>query len=378
MLENLICREIEACDGWIPFDRFMELALYAPGLGYYERERVFGADGDFVTAAEMGSWLASGLADLVKWSLEQLGKPGQWVLIEQGGGAGATLVRLLLLLEHLGVEPPERVIEIERSAWLRNRQQELFERHGLSVEQYADAAALTGLENVVFFSNELPDAFPVRSFRWRHERLWERGVVCTDSGFAWHEVPMTLEGPEIPDRMRSGWPDGYISEWNPNLDPWQRDLASMIKRGIMITVDYGYRCREYYRPGRATGTLMAHHRHTAQEDVLAAPGTRDITAHVDFTALARSGLRYGIRPLLWTTQGAWLAHSPTVQALVRELASERSSESMTMLAYAKRLMLPTGMGELFKLLVQGTHEWPRPPYLGSVDRLARLDLEPAS
>ncbi|RMG91281.1 MAG: SAM-dependent methyltransferase [Zetaproteobacteria bacterium] len=378
MLEDLIRREIEAHDGWVPFERFMELALYAPGLGYYERERVFGADGDFITAAEMGSWLAGGLVDLVKWSLDQLGKPRQWILMEQGGGSGMTLVRLVLLLEQMGVSPPERVIEIERSAWLRRQQQELFKKHGLSVEQHADQTGLNGLENVVFFSNELPDAFPVRCFKWEHEVLWERGVTCTDSGFAWHEIPLASGGPDIPRHLKSDWPDGYVSEWNPNLDPWQETLANMIERGIMITVDYGYRCQEYYRPGRATGTLIAHHRHRVEEDVLAAPGTKDITAHVDFTALARSGLRHGIHPLLWTTQGAWLAHSPTVQTLVHALADERSTNSMSMLAYAKRLMLPSGMGELFKLLIQGTHAWSVPPYLSSVNRLGRLGLDSTS
>lgn len=373
-LSHLIRQKIHAAGGFIPFDRFMRTALYEPDLGYYESARVFGAKGDFVTAPEMGPWLALGLADLVYWGWQQLGRPADWTLLEQGTGQGRLLADLLGLIAQLDMTPPARVIAVERSQQMRQRQQHLFAARGLEVEQYASLDELGPLDPCLFFSNELPDAMPVRCFHWRDGVMFERGVGTDGDAFVWSDAPAPVDdGPTVDAGLTAAWPDGYISEWNPNLQPWQRQLAGVVRHGYLFTIDYGYGAAEYYRPERVRGTLLAHLGHQTSEDVLASPGSRDITAHVDFTALARAGMAAGLPPISWMGQGAWLAQSPLVQQAVQAMAAANRPEDIALLAHAKRMLLPTGMGEMFKLLIQATGmPASRPDYLGSFDRLAAL------
>jgi len=352
MLETRIRQHIDAHGGIIGFDDFMRMALYEPGLGYYETAPVFGARGDYITAADMGPWLACGFFDLLHWGWQALGRPPEWTLIEQGGGNGALLCRLLDLLHDADMPAPTRVIEIEISAHLRHLQTVQFAGKGHDVIHARRLSELEPMENVLFISNELPDAFPVRCFHWRNGRSYERAVSHDKTHFFWldTDVPSDIS---LPESITAQWPDGYCSEWCPELLLWQQQLARLVTRGLIFTVDYGYAAREYYRPGRTQGTLLAHHQHHVSEDILTHIGQQDITAHVDFSALAEAGRKHQLHPLLWMSQGGWLAQSPAVQSLVQQLSMSRSTASMAMLAHAKRLMLPFGMGETFKLLIQG-------------------------
>jgi SAM-dependent MidA family methyltransferase len=223
-------------------------------------------------------------------------------------------------------------------------------------------------------SNELPDAFPVRCFRWKENQFFERGVVSGPDGFDWQDADQPLvDGPDIAKELLDAMPDDYFSEWNPNLAGWQQDLSAVVQSGFVFCVDYGYSQQEYYRPGRVEGSLLAHIKQQVSEDVLVDPGEQDITAHIDFTALKQAGETVGFESLLWMSQGGWLAQSPSVQAFIQSLAGLQDKESMHMMAHAKRMLMPFGMGELFKLLVQSKGLKPeKPGYLQQFDHLDQL------
>ena len=377
-LTQLIRRQIEENKGFLPFDRFMATALYETGLGYYESAEVFGGEGDFITAADLGPWLALGIADLLAWGWENLGKPAEWTLLEQGSGSGRLLGDVLQLLQQRAMPFPAVVIAIERSARMRERQRLHFESLGLSVHQYASLDELHGLDPCLMFSNELPDAFPVKCFTWKEGCFFERGVGAgaESAAFVWQDAAEPLTSPPtITAALTAAWPEGYASEWNPNLASWQQAVAGSIGRGYVFTVDYGYSQAEYYRPGRLTGTLLGHIGHRTSEEVLNNPGSMDITAHVDFTALVEAGLPVGLEPVSWLSQGAWLAQSPGVQQQLQQLAASGKANDIATIAHAKRLLLPFGMGETFKLLIQSRgSQTIRPSYLSQFDRLSALQV----
>lgn len=375
-LENILNRKILDAGGRIGFDSFMQSALYEPELGYYESATAFGEEGDFVTAADMGSWLALGLSDLIAWGWQRMGEPQDWCLLEQGGGSGCLLCDVVRTLKTLDIHMPSQIMEVEASSAMRSRQQQAFSEAGLDVDLVASLRAVPPQQSCLMFCNELPDAFPVRCFAWRDGRAYERGVACAEHGFDWQLAQEPLQPPlDIDPVLQAAWPDGYMSEWCPHLLSWQQDIAAVIQQGYVFCVDYGYAQSEYYRSQRLEGTLMAHRRHQGSGDVLSDPGCRDITAHVDFTALMRAGKANGLDVVSFMGQGGWLAQSPSVQQYIQKLAACRDEDSVRMLAHAKRMLLPSGMGELFKLYVQarGTSA-EAPPYLTQFDRRHALGL----
>jgi len=374
-LSEAIAGRIRAGGGFLSFEHFMQAALYEPGLGYYESAHVFGEQGDFVTGADLGPWLALAFADLIAWGWQQLGQPSEWCLLEQGGGSGRLLCKVATVLRERGCPPP-RIVAVEASAFMRERQRQVYAEAGLQVEQYAHLAEAKRLSNCLMICNELPDAFPVRCFVWQQGQCFERGVGLVDDRFAWQtaEAPMA-DPPQIDADIMISWPEGYSSEFNHRLSGWQDDIVGMMDNGYLFCVDYGYAQREYYRPQRIEGTLMGHRGHKVVEDVLQQPGSCDITAHIDFTAMARSGAAKGLQACGYLTQGAWLAQSPMVQAAVQELALRGDAVALQQLAHAKRMMLPTGMGESFKLLVAAKGAAAEAPdYLARFDRLDALRM----
>jgi len=375
MLADSIRKHIERAGGWLSFDAFMRDALYAPGYGYYESAEVFGEAGDFVTGPDMGPWLALALADLISWGWKQMGSPVQWCLIEQGGGSGRLMCEVIKSLDQAGYNSlPTSIVAVEGSEYMRRRQCACYQHEGISVQQVSCLSGLEVQENTLYFCNELPDAFPVRCFAWHQQRMFERGVVWKDEHFVWSE--RVLENPpEIDPLYMREWPDGYSSEWNPSLLSWQGDIAACMQRGYVFCVDYGYAASEYYRPGRREGTLLAHLRHQALDDVLTDPGSRDITAHVDFTALNMAGKRAGLDTVGWMTQGAWLAQSPSVQMYLQEMAASTDVKSIQAIAAVKRMLIPQGMGELFKLNIQSCNApADTPPFLKRFNRMHALGL----
>jgi len=377
-LTEQISRKITDGGGWLPFDEFMREALYAPGLGYYESSQVFGEQGDFVTGAELGPWLALGFADLLEWGWRQLGNPDDWTLIEQGGGEGRLLCDVLALLRAREMPMPAHIYAIERSAQLSCRQQQAYADLGVDVQLVESLQAVPISENVLYFCNELPDAFPVKCFTRKGGEMLERGVALGEQGeFIWQEKQASASDvlPCIDEKFVAAWPDGYISEWNPHLAGWQADVSRIMQHGFVFTVDYGYAQSEYYRPQRIEGSLLAHLQHDVEHDVLSDPGSRDITAHIDFTALGRAGRKAGLEMSCWIAQGAWLAQSPSVQAFIQQAVMQPSEKSTAVMAQAKRMLLPQGMGDLFKLSVQSKGVISTSPdYLASFNRVDALGI----
>ena len=372
--EKIRCRIREA-GGWLSFEAFMHEALYARDSGYYESAHVFGEGGDFVTGAEIGPWLALGLADLAEWGWRNLGEPSEWTLLEQGGGEGRLMSDVLQHIRERNMPMP-RAIAVERSARMRSRQAARYEKVGLRVAQFAGLDEVQSRANLIFFCNELPDAFPVRCFARRKGEMFERGVgLDADGAFIWRERPLS-DAPEIDETIVAAWPDGYISEWNPHLAAWLAGVGRVMDGGYLFCVDYGFAQSEYYRPQRMEGTLMAHLRHEASGDVLTDPGSRDITAHIDFTALARAARRAGFGVHAWMPQGAWLAQSPAVQECIRQAAMQRDAASMATMSAAKRMLMPQGMGELFKLCMLGKGvDAGAPAFLSAFDRRHALGCD---
>ena len=321
---------IAANQGWIPFARYMELALYEPGVGYYAGgAQKFGRDGDFITAPELGSLFGRTLAR----QLEELAYP----VLEFGAGSGA--LAATLLSRHAF---DYRIVEI--SPQLQARQQA---RLG------ARAQWLAGLPQRirgVVIANEVVDAMPVHALAWRKEAIMERGVIFSDGKFMWKEKPAT--GVLLEEAVKIQVPTPYESEIGLVAQAWMREIGARLEEGVIFIFDYGFPRGEYYHPQRATGTLMCHHRHRAHGDVFARPGEEDITAHVDFTALATAAVDAGLEVLGYATQAQFLVNCGITDVL-GEANAENALHYAPLAAEAQKLLSPAEMGELFKVLAVG-------------------------
>lgn len=345
-LAERIRAEIAAGGNWIGFARYMQMALYEPGLGYYAGAAAkLGAAGDFATAPEMGTLFARTLAR----QLAELLQPGEAIL-EFGAGSGALAEALIAELA------PERYLILETSAELAARQRA---RLGGRVEWLE---RLPERFRGVMLANEVADAMPVHALAWRREGLMERGVGWIDGALGWAERPAAGELREAAQRLRVPVP--YESEIGLVARAWMKLLAPRLERGALFVIDYGFPEREYYHPQRAMGTLMCHYRHRAHGDVFFYPGLQDITAHVDFTALARAAHEGGLDVLGYCHQTQFLVNSG-ITALLGEEDAGNAARYAPLAAEAQQLLSPAEMGELFKVLAVGRGV--RQPLLGFAD-----------
>jgi SAM-dependent MidA family methyltransferase len=354
-LAGAIGAEIAAGDGAIPFSRFMELALYAPGLGYYSAGATkFGGAGDFVTAPELGPVFAACVADAVAPVLQQLG-PGA-LMFELGGGTGAfAQVALMRLLELDAL--PARYLILEPSAELRQRQRaRLFERlHPMLFElvEWVDGP-LPYDWNGVLFANEVIDALPTPRFAIHGREVMEEHVEVRDGRFCpqWRpgDAMISRAVRHIERSLGRDLADGYTSEVLPQLPYWIQAVAGGMQRGAMLFIDYGYARVEYYQPERSEGTVRAFYRHRMHDDVLAWPGLQDITASVDFTALAEAGVGAGFDLAGYCSQASFLLGNGLAGVLARIEQIEDATERLRRTAEVKRLTLPTEMGERFQAM----------------------------
>lgn len=326
---------IGAAGGWIGFDDFMALALYAPGLGYYAREGAKfgpmpGSGSDFVTAPEMSPWFGRALAV----QLEQaLALTATGTVTEFGAGSGALAAQLL---DALG-ERVRRYRIVELSGVLRARQCERLARFGDRVEwldRLPDA-----IEGVVV-GNEVLDAMPVKLLHFDGGRWAERGVVVEGDGFGWADRPTDLRPP-----VDAAFAAGTVTELHLQAQAFVATLAERLRRGLVVLIDYGFPEREYYHPQRSGGTLMCHRAHLADTDPLEAIGRKDITAHVDFTAIAVAAQDAGLEVLGYTSQARFLINCG-LAGLLRE--ADLREQVM-----AQRLVAEHEMGELFKVIALG-------------------------
>jgi SAM-dependent MidA family methyltransferase len=343
--------EIESAGGWISFARYMEMALYEPGLGYYSAgARKFGAAGDFITAPEVAPVFSRCLA---AQCAEVLAALGGGDVLEFGAGSGAMATAMLAELEALGRLPGRyRILDV--SADLRERQRATIEGavpQLLERVEWLDRwpAPFTG----VVVANEVLDAMPVERFAWRGGVVETLGVSSGGDAFQWAAVPapgaLRDRVELIQSEIGADWPDGYVSEVNLGLEPWLAAAAATLERGVMFFVDYGLPRRELYSPERSSGTLLCHFRHRFHDDPFVRVGLQDVTAWVDFTAVAEAAQRAGLDVAGYTTQ----AHFLIGNGLSRHLADVSNVDLVQRVNLSRQVMLltlPGEMGERFKAI----------------------------
>ncbi|MGH8155254.1 MAG: class I SAM-dependent methyltransferase [Rhodanobacteraceae bacterium] len=356
-LADMLRREI-AATGPMPFSRFMERCLYAPGLGYYSAGRLkFGKAGDFVTAPELGPVFARCVARALAPALQACGEDALW--FELGGGSGAFARDCLQELQSLDALPRHYWL-LEPSADLRMRQRECL-RTGLPAELFARCAWLDRPPQHawagVLFANEVLDALPITRFTSRDGEPFEEHVDASDNG-AFVRVDRATDPlvagavRHLQRRLGRDFDDGYRSEVLPQLPWWLEAIAGEQQRGAALFVDYGYVRREFYLPERRDGTLLCHYRHRAHADPLILPGLQDITASVDFTALAEAGIGAGFTLVSYAFQMEFLIASGLDQVFAVEY--DRTQDEAVRYALSqqvKRLTLPGEMGERFQAML---------------------------
>ena len=350
-MQAKIQQEIRAAGDWISFARFMELVLYAPGLGYYTAgARKFGAAGDFVTAPEMTPFFGRALAGQVA-QVMQLSTPA---ILEVGAGSGRLAADLLLELERRG-ELPERYCILDLSADLRERQQATLAAavpHLLARVAWLDRLPETFSGAVV--ANELLDALPAHVVAWRADGIFERGVALDATGsFTWNERPahgaLLAAAEEIAAQCQL--PPGYESEISLAARAWAGEWGHRLTSGALLLIDYGFPRREFYHQQRGRGTLMCHYRHHAHTDPFYLPGLQDVTVHVDFTAIIAAAHAAGLELLGYTSQGQFLLNCGILDRL--GALPNATPEYIRQAGAVNKLLMPHEMGELFKVIAIG-------------------------
>ncbi|MFZ5483234.1 MAG: class I SAM-dependent methyltransferase [Pseudomonadota bacterium] len=345
-LVRLIAEHIRASGGWISFADYMHLALYAPGLGYYSAgARKFGAQGDFVTAPELTPLFGEALATQVAQVLRVCGGD----VLELGAGSGRLAVDVLLALERMECVPQLYHI-LEVSPDLRQRQRALLAEaagHLLGRVNWLDSLPeqITG----VVLGNEVLDAMPVHLFGVRDGQLFERGCSLDAAGqCVWQDRPLTsgvLHESALQLPLSGG---DYLSEINLAAPALVQSLSDRLVQGMILFIDYGFPRAEYYHHDRDQGTLVCHYRHRMHDDPLRAPGLTDITAHVDFTAVADAGLAAGLSVAGYTQQAHFLVNCGLLGLL--EKLTPGSMPYLKAAARVNTLLQPSEMGELFKAM----------------------------
>jgi SAM-dependent MidA family methyltransferase len=350
VLSRRIVAEIDAAGGWISFARYMELALHCPGLGYYGGgARKFGPSnegGDFVTAPELtplfGQTLAVQIGQIMAASVP--------VVLEVGAGSGRLAADLLLALDACG-QPPDRYLILELSGELRARQKETIAAAAPGLlQRVAWLDSLPDGFSGCVIANELLDAMPVHALAWRTQGLMERGVVYNGDAFTWSERPAAGFLVDAARQLPVEAP--YTSEIGLTATSWIAEWGRRLDAGALLLIDYGLPRHEYYHPGRNGGTLRCHYRHRAHDDLFWWPGLSDITAHVDFTAVAEAGHGAGLDVLGYTSQANFLINL----GLGERLASRREQDESSALRAAgavQVLISLNEMGELFKVIALG-------------------------
>ena len=346
---------IDQAGGGIPFEQFMQLALYAPGLGYYSAgARKFGEAGDFVTAPEISPLFSHCLALNIQQVLNTIEGAS---ILEIGAGSGAMACDILHILEQQGTLPEYYYI-LELSADLKARQQACIEAslpHLMEKIQWLEQLPESGFRGVVV-GNEVVDAMPVHLFRMEQaQRISEVYVEWQNDVFAYsyREINNGVLFEAIEELKENLDPDtlypGYVSEVNLQSRAWMKSLASMLERGVLLLIDYGFPSREYYHHDRSMGTLMCHYRHHSHENPLLLVGLQDITAHVDFSSLAASAQNAGMDLIGYTSQANFLLASG-LDNVVAQSDPNDIKRHLALVQQVKKLVMPNEMGELFKAI----------------------------
>lgn len=348
-LSRLVQQKISESGGWISFAEYMQMALYTPNLGYYSGgSQKFGnlknGGGDFVTAPEMTPLFAQTLA----WQASQVLQESQGNILELGAGTGrlaADMLQALYELEQL----PEQYYILEVSGHLRYVQEKTLLAK-LPAKLYEKVIWLEKLPDQfigLILGNEVLDAIPVHLVMKKNDILYERGVGF-DNGFVWQDQP--LQNANIQHLIEPiGLANNYLTEVCPAATGLINSLATILKHGAILMLDYGFTAREYYHPQRNQGTLMCHYQHYAHSDPLINIGLQDITAHVNFTAIAEAGLAQGLELQGYTNQAHFLIACGLLDLLAQESPDDLTNYTPKASAVQK-LISPAEMGELFKVI----------------------------
>ncbi|MGB8518127.1 MAG: SAM-dependent methyltransferase [Gallionella sp.] len=347
-LTELIQQEIAANDGWISFARYMELALYAPGLGYYTAgAHKFGVAGDFITAPELSDLFGRTLARQVQQIMAQSAPH----ILELGAGSGKLAVDMLTELEALN-DLPESYSILEVSADLRERQRALVQE---KLPHLADRVhwldALPENFSGVIVANEVLDALPVHLVHWHDAAITERGVVNVADRFAWAARDI-VDAELRAAAQKISVPDDYVSEICLAARGLMQSLAARLDAGALLFIDYGFGANEFYHVQRTRGTLMCHYRHYAHDDPFYLPGLQDITAHVNFTDIAESGIDAGLELIGYTNQAFFLINAGITDLLAQH-APANVREYLPLSSQLQKLTSPAEMGDLFKVIALG-------------------------
>ncbi|HEY0905998.1 MAG TPA: class I SAM-dependent methyltransferase [Methylophilus sp.] len=344
-LQQQIQHAIAQQGGWMSFADYMHMALYTPHLGYYSGDaNKFGAGGDFVTAPELSPLFGQAMANQVVQVLVQTGGD----VLELGAGSGKLALSVLQRLQALEALPARYLI-LEVSASLRQRQAQLLQA-ALPADVFARVQWLECLPaqfTGVVLANEVLDAIPVEIVVWQHGQWYRRGVAW-DGQLRWQDQPLqALDWVVAIDT--AALPDPYVTEVCPAAQGLIASLADSLQQGVMLFPDYGFAAREYYHPQRRQGTVMCHYQHYAHDDPFLHPGLQDITAHVDFTAMANAALTHGLDCAGYTSQAQFLMNCGILQ-LLQAISPEEHARYVPMVAAVQKLLSPAEMGELFKVL----------------------------
>ncbi|MDH5600588.1 MAG: SAM-dependent methyltransferase [Gammaproteobacteria bacterium] len=349
-LITVIRNEIETNNGAISFQRYMERVLYAPALGYYTAgSEKLGAAGDFVTAPEISPLFSHALANAILPVLEK-----ENIILEVGAGRGRMAADILGFLQQQNKLPKEYWI-LELSADLRERQKHTIKE---TIPEFLDKVKwldrLPEQFSGVVLANELLDAMPVQLFLKNENDINEVNVSWRDDRFVFQltssfDQRLVTRVKDIEQELGQELNSGYLSEVNFAAEDWIKSIAEKLTSGIVVLIDYGFPRHEYYHEQRTQGTLMCHYRHRTHPDVFVYPGLQDITAHVDFTAMADAALESGMRVMGYTNQASFLMGAGLMEMATinndKQLINEFETASQL-----KKLTLPHEMGELFKVI----------------------------
>jgi SAM-dependent MidA family methyltransferase len=346
----LIKSEIDKKGGVISFQRYMDLALYAPGLGYYAAGSIkLGEEGDFITAPEISPLFSQALANAILPIIDS-----QQIILEVGAGGGRMAADILVYLKQQNKLPKEYWI-LELSADLRQRQKNIIEK---SIPEFMDKVkwldSLPEKFSGVVLANELLDAMPVQLFQKVEKGINEVNVIWLDDKFVFQFNPNTDDRlmarvTDIEAELGIELAAGYVSEINFAAEDWLKSIAERLQQGVIVLIDYGFPRHEYYHAQRNQGTLMCHYRHCTHPDAFVYPGLQDITAHVDFTAMADAALEANLKVIGYTNQVSFLVGAGLLElaALNDESDVKKQMETASQI---KKLTLPHEMGELFKVI----------------------------
>lgn len=355
-LINCIKDEIDKNQHSISFRRYMELALYAPGLGYYAAGSTkLGEAGDFVTAPEISSLFSFSLANAIIPALSN-----EDIILEVGAGRGRMAADMLLFLQGKNALPKEYWI-LELSADLRQRQKETILQVAPDlIGRVKWIETLPDNFNGVVVANELLDAMPVQLFQKNENVINEVNVTWQDEKFCFalkqsEDARLLNRVTSLESSSETEFETGYISEVNFSAEDWIKSIADKLQKGIIILIDYGFPQHEYYHAQRSQGTLMCHYRHRTHADPFVYPGLQDITAHIDFTAMADAALEAGLKVNGYTNQVNFLMGAGLMDLVSNSETVDMNQDAglkqhLDIATQIKKLTLPHEMGELFKVI----------------------------